>query len=165
MTELKSTPPRLGYHPVHWLSCGFGAGLLPKAPGTWGTLVAVVIYFALLKPLPAVWYIGVVVFAFVIGIYLCGYSAKAFGQPDHSAIVWDEMVGWWLAMWLVPGDVWWLVVASIVLFRFFDISKLWPICWVDRRVKGGLGIMLDDVLAGVFTWLCLQGLLLLTLSS
>ncbi|NKB46742.1 MAG: phosphatidylglycerophosphatase A [Legionellales bacterium] len=155
---------QLGKHPVYWLACGLGTGCLPKAPGTWGTLLAVVIYYLALRHFSAAGYLLIVLLALVVGIYLCDRTGKQLGQSDHPAIVWDEMVGWWLAVWLIPSDAWGWMVISVVLFRIFDICKPWPIGWVDRRVKGGLGVMLDDVIAGGLTWGCLQvGWVLVTL--
>ena len=94
---------------------------------------------------------------FVLGVYWCDRSSKALGVHDHGGIVWDEMVGYWLTMFLAPvGWLWW--VLGFVLFRIFDILKPWPINWLDRRVHGGLGIMVDDILAAVYAWLVLQGI-------
>ena len=137
----------------HLLAFGFGAGLAPVAPGTAGTLVAVPLYLAL-AALPLAAYLVVVTAAFAFGIWLCGRSAAALGVHDHSGIVWDELVGYWVTMALVaPGA--WQVVLGFLLFRLFDVWKPWPIGVLDRRVRGGLGIMLDDVLAGVFAAACL----------
>lgn len=96
-----------------------------------------------------------VLLAFLLGIYLCGRAARELGVHDHGGIVWDEFVGLWLTVWLLPGGwPWWL--AAFTLFRLFDIVKPWPIRWLDRHVHGGLGIMIDDVLAAVFAWSVLQ---------
>ena len=101
--------------------------------------------------------------AFGIGIYLCERTAKDLGVHDHGGIVWDEFVGYWITMVAAPPQWWWLV-AGFVLFRFFDILKPFPISWLDKHVHGGLGIMLDDAVAGTFAWLCLQ-LLVLAISG
>ena len=93
----------------------------------------------------------------VFGVWLCGKVARDLGVHDHEGIVWDEMVGMWITLWLVPEGWWWLLIGFVV-FRIVDILKPWPISWVDRNVHGGVGIMLDDVLAGVFAWLVMQGL-------
>jgi phosphatidylglycerophosphatase A len=140
--------------PAHWLAFGFGAGLAPKAPGTFGTLVAIPFYL-LLQPLSLEIYLLVVALAFALGIYLCGTTAKDLNHHDHSGIVWDEMVGYWLTMVLVPVHWLWIVIGFL-LFRFFDIVKPWPIRWFDRRVHGGFGIMLDDIIAAIFAALLLQ---------
>lgn len=141
-------------HPVECLAFGFGAGLAPKAPGTFGTLVAIPFY-CLLQDLPLAVYLALVLASFLVGIYFCDVAAKAQQTHDHPGIVWDEMVGYWLTMTLAPSGWQWLV-AGFCLFRFFDILKPWPIGWVDRRVRGGFGIMIDDVLAAGYAWLCLQ---------
>jgi phosphatidylglycerophosphatase A len=111
-----------------------------------------------LLPLPG--YVLVLVLAAGLGIYLCGRTARDLGVHDHPGIVWDEFVGFWITMLLVPVH-WVWILAGFVLFRLFDIWKPWPIRLVDRQVHGGFGIMLDDVLAGVYAWLVLQLLLYL----
>ncbi len=134
--------------PRHWLAFGLGAGASPYAPGTVGTLVGIPLYLALQSAAPAV-YLGVVVLLFLIGIPLCGRVAQDLSASDPGGIVYDEIVGLLIALWLVPpGWIW--ILAAFVLFRFFDIVKPWPISWLDRRVSGGLGIMLDDAVAGLF---------------
>lgn len=152
-------PARLLLNPVHFLSLGGGSGLSPWAPGTAGTLVAVPLYL-LISGLPLMWYLGVVIFGFLLGIYLCETTSQALGVHDHSGIVWDEVIGFWITMTLVPVT-WYWIVAGFVLFRFFDIVKPWPIRQVDKQVHGGFGIMLDDVLAGFYALICLQVLLFL----
>ncbi len=141
-------------HPVHFLAFGFGSGLAAKAPGTWGTLAALPLWYALqLLPLPL--YGAVLVLAFVIGIYLCGATARHLGVHDHGGIVWDEFVGLWIALAAVPAQ-WPWVLAGFALFRLFDIWKPWPIRLLDRKVHGGFGIMIDDVIAGIYAAVCLQ---------
>ena len=153
---MQPTPAFVFKNPVHCLAFGFGAGLSPKAPGTAGTLVAIPLHFLLLEmaiSLPI--YIGLIVAAFLVGIYLCGKTATDLGVHDHGGIVWDEFVGYWVTMILVPVT-WYWVLAGFVLFRFFDIIKPFPIGWLDKKVQGGLGIMVDDVVAGVYAAICLQ---------
>jgi len=166
MTQARPVSIRnLGANPVHWLACGLGAGTLPHAPGTYGSLVAIPVYFLLL-PL-ASWAYGLtVVLLFALGVWLCGRTARDFGVPDHPAIVWDEIVGMLIA--LAPAAAaggWAWVAAGFLLFRLFDIWKPFPIRWLDRRVHGGLGIMLDDVAAGVAAALVLWGLMWLWTTS
>lgn len=134
-------------NPVHLLAYGFGAGLSPKAPGTMGTVVAIPIYVLLVWLGPTVYFVFLAV-ALVAGIFICGYTAKVLGVDDPKSVVWDEVVGYLITMIGVPlGAVW--VVAGFLLFRLFDIWKPWPIRWLDRNVKGGLGIMVDDVAAAI----------------
>lgn len=140
-------PPALLRDPGHFLALGFGSGLAPRAPGTFGTLAAIPVYL-LCAQLPLPGYLLAVVGAFLLGIYLCGRTARALGVHDHPGIVWDEVVGFLLTMaWAPPGSQW--IVAGFLCFRLFDILKPWPIRVLDRRLHGGLGIMLDDVLAGL----------------
>lgn len=141
-------------NPVHLLAFGFGSGVGPKAPGTWGTLVAVPI-FLLMQDLSLPVYLGLVAVITVLGIWLCDVTAKDLGVHDHPGIVWDEIAGYLITMIAAPSGWLWLVIG-FVLFRLFDILKPWPIRSIDEGVDGGLGIMLDDVLAGVMAFACLQ---------
>lgn len=141
-------------NPVHWPALGFGVGAIPLAPGTFGTLLGVPVYL-LLAGLPPMGYLAAVAMLFLVGTVSCRVTACALGVHDHPAIVFDEVVGFLIAMALAPPGVWWLV-AGFALFRLFDIWKPWPIRWIDRRVHGGMGIMLDDVLAGIYALLTLQ---------
>ena len=140
--------------PVHLLALGFGSGLAPVAPGTFGSLVGLAIALAL-APLGLAWNLLAVVVATVAGIWICGESARRLGVHDHPAIVWDEVAGMMIAMLAAP-DAWWGAPAAFVLFRIFDIAKPWPIREIDHGMSGGAGIMLDDVLAGVFAALVLM---------
>ena len=146
-------------NPVHFLALGFGSGLLRPAPGTWGTLVAVPLFLAFdLLDLPLLGQMFCIGIGFVVGIYLCSKTANDVGVADHSAIVWDEIIGFFIAMLAVPVTAV-NVVLAFLLFRLFDIVKPWPIRWVDKSVHGGFGIMLDDVLAGIMALAVLQLLL------
>lgn len=157
MTSIpKPSPGQLLRSPVQALAFGFGAGLAPKAPGTWGTLVGIPVYW-LIQDLSLLPYLGFVLVTFLVGIWFCEVASRAQQTHDHPGIVWDEMVGYWLTMTLAPS-AWWWVLVGFVLFRFFDILKPWPVGWVDRRVRGGFGIMIDDIIAAGYAWLCLQGL-------
>jgi phosphatidylglycerophosphatase A len=146
--------PALLRNPLHLLSLGFGSGLAPFAPGTFGTLFAIPPYL-LLAQLPLVWYLVAVLLAFVAGIYLCGYTSAELGVHDHSGIVWDEFVGFWITMIAVPSG-WQWILAGFVLFRLFDIVKPWPVKVADAKMKSGFGIMFDDVLAALYALVCLQ---------
>jgi phosphatidylglycerophosphatase A len=134
--------------PVHCLALGFGSGLAPVAPGTFGSLVGLGLALAL-APLGFAWYLGATVLAIVAGIWICGESARRLGVHDHPAIVWDEIAGMMITMLAVP-DAWWGAPLAFALFRLFDIAKPWPIREIDHGLGGGAGIMLDDVLAGLF---------------
>ena len=141
-------------NPVHFLAYGFGAGLSPKAPGTAGTVTAIPIYLLLMSIGGGVYWLFLAV-ALAAGVLICGYTAKHIGVDDPKGVVWDEIVGFLITMLGLPlGAVW--VVGGFLLFRLFDIWKPWPIRWIDRHVKGGLGIMLDDVIAAVFACLILN---------
>ena len=145
--------PSMG-NAVHLLAFGFGAGCSPKAPGTMGTLLAVGIYLPLSR-LPLWAYALVVLLVIAAGIWLCGKAARDLGVHDHPGIVWDEIAGFLVTMFAAPAG-WLWILAGFVLFRLFDIWKPWPIRWFDRRVGGGFGIMLDDVVAGLFAAAFLQ---------
>ncbi|MGD2083976.1 MAG: phosphatidylglycerophosphatase A [Chromatiales bacterium] len=146
--------------PLHLVAFGFGAGASPVAPGTLGTLVAVPLWL-LLQPLDPGPYLAFLGLMFLLGLWICGRTARDLGVHDHPGIVWDEMVGLWLTLYLAPPG-WQGVLGGVLLFRLFDILKPWPIGFIDRRVQGGLGIMLDDVLAGAMAWIVLHaGLVLL----
>lgn len=137
----------------HLMAVGFGSGLSPWMPGTVGTLAAIPLYLLLAK-LPMFLYVFAVLLAFLIGIKACQVTTDAMQVHDHGTIVWDEFVGFWITMLIVPVASievleWHWLLTGFVLFRFFDIVKPWPIRWLDRQVKGGLGIMLDDVVAGL----------------
>ena len=144
-------------NPVHFLALGFGAGLIKPAPGTWGTLVAVPLYigFMAVNPSPSYGLSVLAIFTFIIGIYLCGKTANDVGVHDHGAIVWDEIVGYFISLIALPPNMINIVLA-FVLFRFFDIIKPWPIKVVDKKIHGGFGIMFDDVLAGIMACLVLH---------
>jgi len=152
-------PVKLLLNPAHLLSFGFGSGLSPKMPGTLGTLVGVLL-FVLLPVLDWKYYLGIIIFAFFIGIVLCEYTAKTLNVHDHPAIVWDEIVGYFITMFMVPKD-WLWILAGFILFRIFDILKPWPISVADKQLKGGLGIMLDDVIAAIFALIIIQIILYL----
>ncbi|MCB1701336.1 MAG: phosphatidylglycerophosphatase A [Halioglobus sp.] len=140
----KPTPFR---SPVQFFAFGFGSGLSPWAPGTAGTLVAVPLYW-LIDDWSLLWYSVFVVTAALLGIWICGAASRELKVHDHPGIVWDEFVGYWITLWAMPVDWVWML-AGFVVFRVFDIVKPWPISHLDRKVKGGFGIMIDDIFAGV----------------
>lgn len=141
-------------NPLHWLAVGFGSGLSPKAPGTFGSLAAIP-FFYLLQQLPMPAYLTLVTLAFVVGVWACQAATDAIGVEDHGAIVWDEFVGMWITCIALPSGFWW-IVAAFVTFRFFDILKPWPIRWFDNNCHGGFGIMIDDVVAGFISFVVIQ---------
>ena len=143
-------------NPLHWLAVGFGSGLSPVAPGTMGTLAAIPGYLLVMHwPLWA--YALLLLAGSLLGIIVCDSATRAIGQEDHGGIVWDEFMGFGVTMLAAPqGWVW--IVLGFALFRLFDVLKPWPIRWLDRHIHGGLGIMLDDLLAGLCAWLCLQAI-------
>ncbi len=147
--------PRLDWRrPHHWIAYGLGAGLSPWAPGTLGTVAAVPLYL-LLEPLSAGAYLGVLLVLVLVGLWACDRTARELAQQDPGAIVWDEVLGFLVTMIAAPpGWIW--ILAGFVLFRAFDILKPWPIGPLDQRVHGGLGIILDDLVAGAMAWGLLQ---------
>ena len=139
--------------PSHLLAFGFGSGLAPVAPGTFGTLVGIP-FFMLFSPVSLPVYLLLTALMFLAGVVVCERCSRDLGVHDHSGIVWDEMVGYWLTVAFLPVTwAWWL--AAFVLFRFFDIVKPWPIRLIEQRFGGGLGIMADDVIAAVYAMLIL----------
>lgn len=146
--------------PVHFLAFGCGSGLSPKAPGTMGTVAAVPFYL-LLQLLSLPLYLFIVALACLIGFWLCDKTSKELGVHDHPGIVWDEFCGYWITMIAAPAG-WLWIVTGFILFRIFDIWKPWPIRWLDKKVHGGFGIMIDDIIAGVFAWAGLQLIVLFT---
>lgn len=145
-------------NPWHWLATGFGSGLSPVMPGTMGSLAAVPFWLLLIQ-LPWQLYLLLVVFSIVVGVYICHRTAKDMQAHDHGSIVWDEFVGMWITLMAIPTYNWQCVAAGFIVFRILDIWKPWPIRWFDRNVQGGMGIMLDDIVAGVLSAviICLAG--------
>lgn len=140
--------------PVHWLAFGFGSGCIPWAPGTFGTISAVPV-FLLLNGTTLSVYLSITAMMFFVGIWICGKTTEKLNVHDHPGIVWDEIVGYLVTMTAAPQGWTWIIIG-FVLFRIFDILKPWPISIADKRVSGGLGIMLDDVIAGIFSFVILQ---------
>ena len=154
---LKAIPPSAVLAgPANFLALGAGLGLAPRAPGTFGTLLGIPLLF--LMPQSIVGYTAVLLVLFAVGVWCCHVCAQTLGVHDHPGIVWDEVVGYLITMIAMPRTALW-VLAGFIVFRVFDIAKPWPISWIDRQVHGGLGIMLDDVLAAVFSVIVLQILL------
>lgn len=139
---------------THFCALGFGLGLAPKAPGTFGTLAAIpFIFLTMMAPL---WLqLAVAIAICAIGIWFCDVASRDAGVHDHPAIVWDEVAGFYITM-IGAAISWQTLLVGFILFRFFDIVKPWPITLLDKHVKGGFGIMVDDILAGIFSLICLQ---------
>ena len=142
-------------HPAGWIATALGAWFVPKAPGTAGSLVALLPWWLLLRDLPAGVYLVVLVAGFMLGVWACGVCDRRLGMHDQGALVWDEVIGMWITLFAAPPQWWWML-TGFALFRLFDIRKPWPVSWADRRVHGGLGVMLDDVVAGVYALVVLQ---------
>lgn len=154
------TAPRAGWrfmwrNPLHLLALGFGSGLSPIAPGTAGTLFAWASFALLSAWLSAADWAVLIAAGAVIGVWACGRTARALGTDDPSPVVWDEIVAFWLVLLLVWPAGWAEQFAAFLLFRAFDAGKWLAVGWADRHVKGGLGIMLDDLIAAAFTLLVL----------
>lgn len=146
-------------HPAHFLALGFGSGLITPAPGTWGSIAALPLAVGLhLAGVQGVMLAWLALPLFVLGVWVCGVTGRALGVADSGHIVWDEIVAMLLVLAAVPATpVAWL--AALLVFRVFDIVKPWPIRWLDARVHGGFGVMLDDVVAALFAVLVLWSVL------
>lgn len=141
-------------HPAHFFSLGFGSGLMPKGPGTAGTLVAFPLYWALAPLMSDYFFLLFLVLAFAVGIPICEKTSRALGVEDHGGIVWDEIVAFMLVLFFTPAGIYWQILA-FVLFRFFDIVKPQPIKYFDQNLHGGMGVMFDDLLAAGYALLCM----------
>jgi phosphatidylglycerophosphatase A len=141
-------------HPAHFIACGLGSGLSPFAPGTAGTLAAWLL-FPLLRPhFSEPGFLVFLAAAFIVGVYAAGRTGRDLGVADHGAIVWDEIVPFWLVLFMTPTGFLWQL-AAFFWFRFFDVVKPQPARWVDTHMKSGFGVMLDDVVAALYTLLVL----------
>lgn len=141
-------------HPAHLIAFGAGAGLVPLAPGTVGTLLAFPVYWLLAPRVSALQFLLVVAAMFVAGIWACDKTGRALGAPDHGGMVWDELVAFLLVLVFVPPSASWQV-AALVLFRLFDVFKPPPIRGAERALKGGFGVMADDMIAAFYALLVL----------
>jgi phosphatidylglycerophosphatase A len=153
---LKSAP-RLKFlfaHPAHFLACGCGSGLVPWAPGTFGTLFAWLSFNAFQPYFTDFELLGLFAAAYLLGIWIIDKAGRALGDPDHGSIVWDEIVPFWLVLLMTPETFIWQAVA-FALFRLFDITKPQPARYFDDHVKNGFGVMADDLVAAAYTLLCL----------
>jgi phosphatidylglycerophosphatase A len=141
-------------YPVHFLAYGLGSGFIPFAPGTMGSLVGVAIFWFMAR-LSTLGYAAITLVMAIAGIFICDQTAGDMGKVDPGVIVWDEIVGILVAMFLLPLR-WRWILTGFILFRLFDIWKPFPINLVEHKLSGGLGIMLDDILAAFYTLLILH---------
>jgi len=147
-------------NPNHFLALGFGSGLAPKAPGTFGTVVGLPLYWLIASTsLPI--QLAIITVGFFIGVYFCDVAGKNLGVSDHGSIVWDEIIAMMLVLTIAPmSTLWWMV--AFILFRLFDIWKPFPIRQCDAKLKGGFGVMFDDILAAVYAMATLKAILWIT---
>jgi phosphatidylglycerophosphatase A len=150
----RPTPGFLVRHPAHFIALGFGTGLSPIVPGTFGTLLAFPLYAMLAVALTPLGVALAIVALFGVGVWACGRTGRDLGVPDHGAMNWDEVVAFLAVLVLTPEGLWWQV-GAFVAFRFFDMVKPPPIRHLERSVKGGLGVMADDVVAAFYALLLL----------
>lgn len=141
-------------HPAHLVAFGFGAGLSPFAPGTAGTLVGFPLYWALAPYLSTLEMLALIMVLFWIGVWACGITGRNLGISDHGGMCWDEVVAFLLILVVTPDEPWWQA-GAFFLFRFFDVVKPSPIRELEKRMKGGFGVMFDDILAAGYTLLAL----------
>jgi phosphatidylglycerophosphatase A len=139
-------------HPAHFIAFGLGAGLAPFAPGTWGTLLALPVYWLVSPVLDPIGYLMMVAVLLALGIWACEVTGRAIGVPDHGGMVWDETVAFLLVLFFVPAALPWQA-AAFLLFRLFDILKPPPIRYYERTFRNGFGVMLDDLVAAFYTLL------------
>jgi phosphatidylglycerophosphatase A len=144
-------------HPAHFIALGFGGGMLAIMPGTMGTLIAWGMHYFLLTLwpeifTPLVWHI-IIGAGFLIGVWACERTGRDMGKPDHGSMVWDEMVAFWLVLLFVTPAGAIEQFVAFILFRFFDMVKPPPIRYFDQQLKGGFGVMWDDILAAFYTLL------------
>ena len=154
--DTTTSPPRpdarfLVSHPAHFIALGFGAGLTPVAPGTAGTLVSVALGMLLAQVVPALFIAFAAIPLFFLGVWACDVTGRDLGVEDHGSMVWDEIVAF-LPLAAIASAGWITEAVAFVLFRVFDVWKPYPIRELERRVKGGLGVMIDDVFAAFYAY-------------
>ncbi|MCX7896861.1 MAG: phosphatidylglycerophosphatase A [Rhodocyclaceae bacterium] len=159
MNIKRSPPPPPAFllaHPAHLIACGFGSGLSPWASGTVGTAFAWATYPLLRALLPHdLFFAAFLALAFAVGVLACEVTGRNLGLPDHGAIVWDEIVPFWCVLFLAPSELAWQL-AAFLAFRFFDVAKPPPARAIDERLKNGLGVMLDDLVAAAYALILLS---------
>lgn len=145
-------------NPIHFLALGFGSGLIAKAPGTWGSLVGLILGFLLLQVINPIYFAFLTFAFFFIDICLCQKTADDMQIHDHGAIVWDEIVGIFIVLIVLPTHSFLWYIVAFITFRFFDILKPYPIRYFDDKLENGFGIMFDDVLAAIYAILTIYAL-------
>jgi len=141
-------------HPAHLVAFGFGAGLMPVAPGTWGTLLALPVFLLVSPRLDPLEFLLMLAVLFALGVWACEVTGRAIGAADHGGMVWDETVAFLLVLFFAPATLPWQA-AAFLLFRLFDILKPPPIRYYDQALKSGFGVMLDDLIAASYALLVL----------
>jgi len=137
-------------NPIHFLAVGLGSGMSPIMPGTMGTLMAILLWLLFYQLAPVLYWILIIV-GFVFGCFLCQKTSDDTHTHDSGHIVWDEFIGMWITLFFIPHvSILWIAIA-FVTFRLFDMAKPWPIRWFDQKISGGFGIMIDDVIAAIFS--------------
>lgn len=158
MTTLRPDFKFLFAHPAHLIAFGFGTGLAPRAPGTVGTLLGLPLFWLVVAVAPDLPNrVILLIAAFLIGVWACGRTGRALGVADHGGMVWDEIAAFALVLLFTPTGWQWMALA-FALFRLFDILKPWPIRLADTRLKGGFGVMFDDLLAALYAIAVIKGL-------
>lgn len=157
----QKVPDNVWTDPWYFIGFGLGSGAMPIAPGTFGTLFAIPIYL-MLSHLPLSYYLTVVAFLFLFSIWLCEKLSREIRVHDHPGMCIDEFIGYFITMIAAPpGWIW--IVIGFVLFRIFDILKPFPISWIDKNIHGGVGMILDDAVAGLVSFIVIQFLAFLLL--
>lgn len=141
--------------PWRIIAFGMGSGLLYPGPGTWGTAWGWLVWLLALQFIPWIAMPLFLGFAFMLGVWVCQRTGDDLNVHDHGGMVWDEAVAFWLILWLLPLQTWWMQLLAFALFRLFDIAKPYPIRYFDHKVGGGIGVMLDDILAAIYSLIVL----------
>jgi phosphatidylglycerophosphatase A len=152
-TTISRAPDRrfLVSHPAHFIALGFGSGLAPRAPGTFGTLASLALYYLLALALPPLAIAFLAIPLYFVGVWACDVTGRDLGASDHGSMVWDEIVAF-LPLAAIASAAWWLQLIAFALFRLFDIWKPYPIRLVEKNVKGGMGVMVDDLIAAAYAY-------------
>lgn len=151
--QMNRVPQSVWINPIHFIACGFGVGAIPIMPGTFGTVLGVLFYL-MMSRLPLFIYFAITVLFFLAGVVMTGITNRDFGTHDHSAAVWDEVVGFLVVMIGIPQQ-WIFILLGFIFFRIFDIWKPWPIRWIEKKLPNGFGVMADDVVAAFYAWILL----------